>query len=156
MGLHHNPTAGIRPTGLLAITYSGFYFVSLFPFSSIHHFLPFHMQFSVFESNLRHFHSFVIPPHSPLIPSLYLCRPPHPSFMSALITLSFSIPPSCSTFVRQLYFCSHLSLPCVIFLFIPVLTPPWHPIALVGDPRSLCMQVWYHRGVPAHGRWCWA
>lgn len=129
MGLHHNLTAGIRPTGLLAITHLEVF--TLFLFSSslfIHHFLPSLCSSQPYKLNLLHSGSLVISSSSPSLHSIPLSPPPpQPPFMSALITMSFSIPPPCSSFFCQLHFRSHLSLSCVIFLAAcpPTLSPWW-------------------------------
>lgn len=129
MGLHHNPTAGIRPTGLLAITHLEVF--TLFLFSSslfIHHFLPFLCSSQPYKLNLLPSHSLVIPSRSPLTPfHPFISASPSASFHVCLNHHVLFYPSSLFLLFCQLHLRSHLSLPCVIFLAAcpPTLSPWW-------------------------------
>lgn len=127
MGLHHNLTAGIRPTGLLAITHLEVF--TLFLFSSslfIHHFLPSLCSSQPYKLNLLHSGSLVISSRSPLTPfhpfisaspsaSFHVCLNHHVLFYpSSLFLLFLPAPLSLSSFS----FLSSFSLPA---------PPPCHP-----------------------------
>lgn len=121
MGLHHNLTVGIRPTGLLAITHLEVFTLFLFYlFLLIHHFLPFLCNSQSYKLNLLHSYTLVIPSHSPSQPFISA------SFHVCLNHMSFSIPPSCSLFLPDPLSLSSFSSMCHLSLRL-CSPPPCHP-----------------------------